>query len=171
LNKPPPDTTSFYAVFTPVCFTLLGLWLIVVQTRHSEWRASSLQRNRAHLLAINFAFPGMMGLLALVDPGNQSLWRIAFAVLAVAAAGLLGWVTVREAGRARTGWAARGSTALASCLYGLIALVAIAPGLLSDVGIKLKGLQVEEILLSVLVFIAVNIAWYLMFDESDPRAT
>jgi hypothetical protein len=32
--------TDFYISFSAVCFTLLGLWLIVVQTRHAEWRGS-----------------------------------------------------------------------------------------------------------------------------------
>jgi cytochrome bd-type quinol oxidase subunit 2 len=171
LNKPSPDSTSFYAAFAPVCFTLLGLWLIVVQTRHSEWRRSPVHRNRAHIIAVNFALPGMMGLLALVEPGNKTLWRVSFAVLAVIAALLLGLVTVREARRARTSRLARVATVSAACLYALIAVVAIFPGLISDMGIELRALAVEEILLSLLVFIAVNIAWYLMFDEVDPGAS
>jgi cytochrome bd-type quinol oxidase subunit 2 len=112
-----------------------------------------------------------IGLLALVEPGNQTLWRVAFAVLAVIATLLLGWVTVREARRARTSWLARVATVSAACLYTLVAVVAIFPGLISDIGINLRALAVEEILLSVLVFTAVNIAWYLMFDERDPRVT
>ena len=32
--------TDFYVAFATVCFTLLGLWIIVVQTRHGEWRPS-----------------------------------------------------------------------------------------------------------------------------------
>ena len=32
--------TDFYVAFATVCFTLLGLWIIVVQTRHAEWRQS-----------------------------------------------------------------------------------------------------------------------------------
>lgn len=168
LTKSPADFTSFYAAFAPVCFTLLGLWLIVVQTRHSEWRRNPVQRTRAHILAVNFALPGMMALLALVEPSNKTLWRTAFAALAVSAAVLLGWVSVREARRAQRSWVARVSTFSAACLYGAIAVVAIGPGLVGDIGIKLRPLQVEEILLSVLVFIAVNIAWYLMFDEAEP---
>ena len=39
---------DFYTVFSTVCFTLLGLWLIVVQTRHAEWRQSSIHRRRAY---------------------------------------------------------------------------------------------------------------------------
>jgi hypothetical protein len=30
--------TDFYLAFATVCFTLLGLWIIVVQTRHADWR-------------------------------------------------------------------------------------------------------------------------------------
>jgi hypothetical protein len=33
--------TDFYVAFATVCFTLLGLWIIVVQTRHGEWRHSA----------------------------------------------------------------------------------------------------------------------------------
>ena len=168
-NKSTADFTSFYGAFAPVCFTLLGLWLIVVQTRHSEWRRNPVHRTRAHILAVNFALPGMMALLALVDPADKALWRSAFAALAVIAALLLGWVTVRETLRAQSHWLAVTATSVAACLYALVAVVAIAPGIVHDIGINLKPLQVEEILLSVLVFIAVNVAWYLMFDESDLR--
>ena len=34
--------TDFYVAFATVCFTLLGLWIIVVQTRHGEWRHSAV---------------------------------------------------------------------------------------------------------------------------------
>jgi hypothetical protein len=39
--------TDFYVAFATVCFTLLGLWIIVVQTRHAEWRRSPVHRRRA----------------------------------------------------------------------------------------------------------------------------
>ena len=64
-----PDLASFYGAFTPVCFTLLGLWLVVVQTRHSEWRHSPAQRSRAYTLSIEFALPGTMGLRRSWTPG------------------------------------------------------------------------------------------------------
>ena len=38
--------TEFYVAFATVCFTLLGLWIIVVQTRHAEWRHSAVHRRR-----------------------------------------------------------------------------------------------------------------------------
>ena len=48
------------------------------------------------------------------------------------------------------------------------AVVAIAPGVVSGLGIDLTPLRVEAILLSLLVFLGVNVAWLLMFDEPEP---
>ena len=60
--------TDFYVAFSTVCFTLLGLWIIVVQTRHAEWRKSAVHRRRAYGVALHFSLPGLMSLLSLVDP-------------------------------------------------------------------------------------------------------
>ncbi len=40
--------TDFYTAFSALCFTLLGLWLVMVQTRLSEWRASPALQRRAY---------------------------------------------------------------------------------------------------------------------------
>jgi hypothetical protein len=102
--------TDFYVAFATVCFTLLGLWIIVVQTRHPEWRQSAVHRRRAYGVALHFSPPGLMSLLSLVDPASTALWRISFAV--VAAGGVLALVLVR--GPAPTGlggggvWGRRG---------------------------------------------------------------
>ena len=50
--------TDFYVAFATVCFTLLGLWIIVVQTRHAEWRHSAVHRRRAYGVALHFSLPG-----------------------------------------------------------------------------------------------------------------
>src|SRR5262249_11492659 len=67
--------TDFYIAFGTVCFTLLGLWLIVVQTRHAEWRGVAVYRRRAYGVALHFSLPGLMSLLALVNPDSTALWR------------------------------------------------------------------------------------------------
>jgi hypothetical protein len=68
--------TDFYVAFATVCFTLLGLWFIVVQTRHAECRRSAVHRRRAYGVALHFSLPGLMSLLSLVDPASTALWRI-----------------------------------------------------------------------------------------------
>src|SRR5207247_8609771 len=84
---------DFYLAFASVCFTLLGLWIIGVQTRHAEWRRSAIHRRRAYGVSLHFALPGLMSLLALVDPASTALWRVAFAI--VAAGGAAGPVARR----------------------------------------------------------------------------
>jgi hypothetical protein len=158
---------AFYGAFSPLCFTLLGLWLIVVQTRHSEWRHSAIHRSRAYTLSLNFALPGMMGLLSLVDPANSTLWRVSFACVAFAGVLVLLWMAFLGPGRGKHPPLAMATTSLATVLYLVIGLLAVAPHLVKDVGIHLRPLECEEILLSTLVFIAVNVAWMLIFDDVE----
>ena len=154
--------TEFYIAFATVCFTLLGLWIIVVQTRHEEWRRLPIYRRRAYGVALHFSIPGLMGLLSLIDPDSTTLWRISFAIAAAAGAVVL--VLVR--GPAPTGLGPAAYYA-AVTLYVLIAIVAIAPGILADLGISARPVRVEAMLLTVLVFLGVNVAWLLLFDETS----
>jgi hypothetical protein len=154
--------TDFYVAFATVCFTLLGLWIIVVQTRHGEWRHSPVHRRRAYAVALHFSLPGLMSLLSLVDPASTDLWRISFAI--VAAGGVLALALVR--GPAPTGLGAAAYVA-AVVLYVLIALVAVAPGMVADLGVLARPLRVEAVLLTMLVFLGVNVAWLLLFDQAQ----
>jgi hypothetical protein len=162
-----PDVTSFYDAFAPLCFTLLGLWLIVVQTRHAEWRRSSAHRARAYALSLNFALPGTMALLALIDPSNHTIWRASFAAVAFGALGVLVWLGIREPGQIGTRRLLLLTSGLVGLLYLVIAIVAVAPKVVSDVGIHLLPLEIEELFLSVLVLVAVNVAWFLMFEDAE----
>jgi hypothetical protein len=155
--------TDFYAAFATVCFTLLGLWIVVVQTRHGEWRHSPVHRRRAYGVALHFSLPGLMSLLSLVDPASTTLWRISFVI--VAAGGVLALALVR--GPAPTGLGAA-AYVVAVVLYVLIALVAVMPGLVADIGLLVRPLRVEAVLQTILVFLGVNVAWLLLFDEASP---
>jgi hypothetical protein len=153
---------DFYAAFAPVCFTLLGLWLIVVQTRHAEWRWSSLHRRRAYAVSLHFSLPGLMSLMSLVDSASTSLWRVSFAV--IAGGGALVLVAVRGPAPGRLGSAA---FIVAVVLYALVAVVAIAPGSAHAFGHAVRALRVEAILLSVIVFLGANVAWLLLFENTE----
>ena len=52
-------------------------------------------------------------------------------------------------------------------LYVLIAL-AVAPGMVAEIGVLALPLRVEAVLLTILVFLGVNVAWLLLFDEAPP---
>jgi hypothetical protein len=53
-------------------------------------------------------------------------------------------------------------------LYVLIALVAVAPGMVAEIGVLALPLRVEAVLLTMLVFLGVNVAWLLLFDQTPP---
>jgi hypothetical protein len=124
---------------------------------------------RAYAVTLNFALPGLMGLLALVDPTSTTEWRVAFA--AVATGGVLALLALVRWGRiqGQHNIIASAAVALAVLGYVLVAVVAIGPGLLSDVGLSIKALRFEAILLSLLIFLGVNVAWLLMFEEGGTR--
>ena len=155
--------TDFYVAFATVCFTLLGLWIIVVQTRHGEWRHSAIHRRRAYGVALHFSLPGLMSLLSLIDPASTTLWRISFAI--VAAGGVLALALVRGPAPTRLGAVAY---AAAVVLYLLIALVAVVPGMVAEIGVRALPLRVEAVLLTMLVFVGGNVVWLLLFEEAQP---
>ncbi len=150
--------TDFYTAFSALCFTLLGLWLVVVQSRLSEWQASPAHRRRAYGVALHFSLPGMMGLLALIDPDSKTLWRTAFAVVAIGGAVVL--FAVRGPAPDRLSLAA---FLAAPVLYLLVGVIAVFPQIVSGIGIVVAAERVEAFLLSVLVFLGVNIAWLMLF--------
>jgi hypothetical protein len=152
---------DFYLSFSAVCFTLLGLWLIVVQTRHAEWRGSPLRRRRAYAVAMHFSLPGLMSLLALVDPESSVLWRASFAIAAIG--GAMALIALRGAAPGKLGLTAYIS---AIVLYLLIGLLAIAPHSAARLGLQAAPLRVEAALLIILVFAGVNVAWLLLFEPA-----
>lgn len=151
---------DFYLSFSAVCFTLLGLWIIVVQTRHAEWRGSTLARRRAYGVALHFSLPGLMSLLALVNPDSSILWRTSFAIVAIGGAVVL--IVLRGAAVGKVGLTVY---ILAIALYAVIGLLAIAPGIVGDLGLDTTPVRVEAVLLTILVFVGVNVAWLLLFEE------
>ena len=166
----------FYGAFSPACFALLGLWLVIVQIRLREWQASAVHRRRSYGVALHFALPGIMSLLALVDPQDSAFWRVSFAIVALGGAVVL--ATVRgfpsrthpagQAGAAGVSAAEAGVSArpdqlglaayvAAIAMYVLIGVLAFAGGL--------AALRTEAILLTLLVFLGFNVAWLLLFDD------
>ena len=58
----------------------------------------------------------------------------------------------------------------AVALYALIAVIAAVPRLVTDIGLTAPALQAEAVLLTILVFAGVNVAWLLLFEEPQPSA-
>lgn len=154
---------AFYRTLAQASFTLFGLWIVVLQLRRGEWRATTGGAAGAQMLTMHFALPGVMSLLALADPDGTTLWRISFAVLA-----LLGGLGVAllagRGGQMPVGhWASLG-------VYGAIAVVALLVGN-GGVAPTASALQVEAVLLSVLILLSLNSVFWLMMDagEGEPH--
>jgi hypothetical protein len=173
---------AFYGAFSPACFALLGLWLVVVQIRLREWQGSPPQQRRSYGVALHFALPGIMSLLALVDLADPVFWRVSFAVIALGGAVVVAMVG-RSPARSRPtpGEPAPGEPGhapvadqlgvaaylAAIALYLLIGALAVVGGL--------AVLRAEAVLLTLLVFLGFNVAWLLLFDSKHvapphPRA-
>jgi hypothetical protein len=154
---------DFYLALAPVCFTLLGLWLIVVQTRHAEWRHSSQSRRRGYAVWLLFALPGLMSLLSLIDSTSEAMWRVSFGIVAGVGVVILVllWSKERSKGAALV-------YGVGTLLYALVVALAIAPALINNFDASINALRTEAILLSLLVFLGVNVAWYLLFEDAVP---
>jgi hypothetical protein len=154
---------AFYGAFSPACLALLGLWLVVVQMRLPQWQASEAApayQRASYGIALHFALPGLMSLLALVDSGDPVYWRTSFEIIA------LGGAVVLIALRGLFGRAAdsRLGGGLALAVYVLAIAAYVAVGVLAFIGGP-AVLRAEAILLTGLVFLGFNAAWLLLFNS------
>ncbi len=179
---------AFYGAFSPACLALLGLWLVVVQMRLPQWQASEAApayQRASYGIALHFALPGLMSLLALVDSGDPVYWRTSFEIIALGGAVVL--IALRGLfgrpwpGRGRGPRRARGpgrepghgagrvadsrlGGGLALAVYVLAIAAYLVVGVLAFIGGP-AVLRAEAILLTGLVFLGFNAAWILLFDS------
>jgi len=161
---------AFYGAFSPACFALLGLWLVVVQMRFTEWEKDPERRRRSYGVALHFALPGVMSMFALIDAQTAAFWRVSFAIVALSGAAIIalvrGYPVAPERGRTgRRGLPVADQLGVAAYAAAIILYVLI--GALALVG-GLDALRTEAVLLTMLVFLGFNVAWLLMFDDRDP---
>lgn len=165
------DVSTFYALFSATCFTLVGLWWTVVE-RNRPWLRDPTTRRRVGAIYLSFLLPALMGLFAQVGGTETPLfWRTSFVV--IAATGAIGTVRMLRAARAdpdagvfaRLWWAS-------AAIYAVIAVVGVAPEVAGTVG--LTALQAEATMLILLVAIAHAVAWEFMTrrapSETDDHA-
>ena len=150
---------TFYATVGQVCFALLGLWWVVVQFKHHEWMRSPRHRRMAFNVSHYFIVPGIMCLVALLADNAKTLWQLAFIL-----AGLLGAVeTVSIISNADVAPLRPRSVQLGGwaqlILYLLVILLACDAALGLPVGLPLTPLEVEGVVVSLLLFLGVNLAW------------
>ncbi|MGD0700279.1 MAG: hypothetical protein ABSA02_10390 [Trebonia sp.] len=159
----PVVLTTFYTAFSPSCFALLGLWLVIIGINAKAWLNSGyLKQKQVYAVAQSMAAPGTMSLLALINPDSSIVWRVAFSLISV-----IGVVCVVLFGRVHHG----GSHAPLDivdhvvwwgtiALYLAIAALAMTPAPL---------LEYEGVLLTVLLLEGVHVALRLMLEAHAPE--
>ncbi len=153
---------DFYRTFATVSLTVTGLWMFVAQARFREWVADRDHVRRASAVSVQLAFPGLMSLLALIDPESSLLWRVAFGVTSALAVGLL--VALRR--RSRRPWARANDVAnwIATALFAAIGVVAVVPEAVDELGIR-GPRKLEFFLFCMLLFNGLVVAWFMLFAE------
>lgn len=142
---------AFYGAFSTACLALLGLWLVVVQMRADEVRANRELRRRAYAVALFFALPGLMSVIALIDTGNPAFWRVSFVLIA-----LIGAAVLYPAHGLPGGARARNIADIAALvLYVVVAILAVIGGADAE--------RAEAVVLTALIFLGFNIAWLFLF--------
>jgi hypothetical protein len=155
--------TEFYVPLSAVCFTLLGLWLVVVATRQAQWRSSLYQR-RAFAVATHFSLPGLMALLVLVNPDSGGLWRVSLGVSA--GGGIVALIALRAPAPGKLGRADYAATIAA---YVVIVILAIHPHIVGQLSFPIAPERIAAVLLTGVVFAGVNVAWLLLFGNAEPE--
>jgi uncharacterized membrane protein YuzA (DUF378 family) len=103
----------------------------------------------------------MMSLAAQISGDLKFLWRAIFLVVGVLGVINTLWLIPRVASRYPNAWFIRRGRIFVALLYILIAIVAGFPGLAPRFGV-VKPLQIEGTLVSLILFLGVNVAWEFM---------
>jgi hypothetical protein len=149
------DISTFYAVTSATCFTLVGLWWSVVKDK-TDWFKDEAKKRLAGGVYASFLIPGLMSLAAQIGSDGQVIWRGVFGI-----ASLLGLIytsrLIKLIRAANPNGAFSSNSWVVPTLYGLILFFAIFAGLARLLG--LQPLQLEALLLSGLILCAHMLAW------------
>ena len=155
-----PVLTDFYTAFSPACFSLLGLWLVIIAINPSAW-LNPHHRQQAYAVALYFAAPGTMSLLALINPASTFVWRVFFIIVSLL--GGAGQIVYGRLDFRRHHDALDASDHvvrwLTIGLYLAIAVLAFTP---------LHTLRIEGVLLTILILLGFHVALRLMLAIGAP---
>jgi hypothetical protein len=147
--------SDFYPAFSATCFVVLTLWLMTVQQRYHDWAGNGPMIRRAFGIGLYFSLPGIMTLISLVDPTSPLLWEWSYTLVALG--GVVVMALLFTAGRDQ----------LTTVAYPVAAVLYLAIGVIAIIGLNSHPAHVEnhvdQVLLCVMLFLGVNVAWLLLF--------
>lgn len=159
------DLTTFYALMSVTCFTLVGLWWTVVE-RHPDWRTDPRCRRLAGGTYLSFLLPALMSMFAQVNPANPLVWRFSFGLASVV--GLVSsFRLLRTDARGLVG-PFRRFRWLVPVLYAGVIVLGVFPELAGLLGAT--PLQVASVLLLILVILAHGLTWEFLMEPDATSA-
>lgn len=146
---------SFYSTVAQASFTLLGLWWVVLQIRYGPWMRDRRVRRAVYDISLYFLLPGMMSLMALLAADVSTIWRVSFAT-----AGVIGTLESILSIAGNRGHDSPSRIVdlgnwLSLALYPAIAAIAIRRTIPHEIGIHLRPLEAEGILIGLLLVLGV----------------
>lgn len=158
---------DFYGTFSTIAFTVFGLWMFVAQARFRDWMGNPDQYRRASAVSLQFALPGIMSLIALIETDSQALWQWAFGLTSGLGVVLLVALARRTAGTRRG--ANEVANGVAILLFACIAIVSIWPDIVQDIGLEAAPARgVEFFFFCLLLLNGLVTAWLMLFSETPP---
>ena len=153
------DISTFYAVTSAACFTLVGLWWTVV-TNKQEWFRDEVKRRLAGGVYASFLIPALMSMAAQLGGSSSPLiWQLSF-ILAGALGIYYSRRLMQETNVAEIYGPFTKNRWVVPALYGVVILFAVFPGLARLIG--LQPLQMEGLLVTLLILIAHMLTWEFM---------
>ncbi len=152
------DISTFYALFSATCFTLLGLWWTVLQL-NSAWIHDADERRAVGGVYLTFLLPALMGLFAQVG-GTETpmIWRVSF--VAVAVVGCYSTLRLLRVLRTASERRPQGKYVATLFIYLVIAVIGAYPEIAEPLDIR--AIQMEAILLILLVLVGHGLVWDFM---------
>lgn len=156
---------TFYQTVSQVCFTLLGFWLIVLQTKYQEWSGKRERRRMIVNISLYFLLPGTMSLLAMLAIQATAIWRVAFLVTSALGAIETAFMLRSLWQREYVYWVAVLVRAIELVLFALIAVVGLFPQMFNRFG--LTALTVAGIVLTLIVVGGIALMWIYLIAGVD----
>jgi hypothetical protein len=153
------EISTFYAVTSATCFTLVGLWWSVVKNKQ-EWFKDEVTRRLAGGVYASFLIPALMSMGAQIGGTSQPLiWQAIFITAGVT--GVYYSSRLRQKTQIADAYGPFSKNRWAiPALYGMVILFALFPGLARWLGFQ--PLQMEGLLVTVLILIAHMLTWEFM---------
>ncbi|HEU5437843.1 MAG TPA: hypothetical protein VFU88_01035 [Ktedonobacterales bacterium] len=163
----PTSLDTFYQTVAQLCFTLLGLWWLVLQTKYAEWIGNPQRRRMATNISLYFLLPGSMSLVALLAAQTRPLWQVAF--LIASGIGVVETLfLLRSSVRKSATLVSRTLPWFGAALYALIVLAALLPGVPQRYGVA--PLTVAGVMLTLLIVLGVSLAWRFFIEPRPDDA-